>query len=139
MPLRFPLATRRTRWLLVGVVAGALLVGSVVHLPSSPGPAGPSPVPTDKLEHFVGYAALAAAVGYAVVDADRPRWRLAVFVVVAAVGYGLALELVQATIPYRSFSLLDLLADGAGAGAAVACYALIEKAGLLAVELQRSG
>jgi VanZ family protein len=32
----------------------------------------------------------------------------------ALLGFGLGIELIQATLPYREFSLADLIADGAG-------------------------
>ncbi|MBI5451392.1 MAG: VanZ family protein [Gammaproteobacteria bacterium] len=63
----------------------------------------------DKLLHTLAFVVLAGLA-----DFSLPRsglyWRMAL----GLVGYGLLLECLQYFLPYRSFSLLDLLADGAG-------------------------
>lgn len=73
---------------------------------------------SDKLLHLIGYAVLGAL---AVVSGLR--WPLAI---AAVVGFGLALEVAQGALGYRSFEWTDLLADAAGAalGAAAATAVL---------------
>lgn len=73
---------------------------------------------SDKALHLIGYAVLGAL---AVVSGLR--WPLAI---AAVVGFGLALEVVQGVLGYRSFEWADLIADGAGAalGAAAATAVL---------------
>ncbi len=97
-------------------VARALFVGAVVatvyasllppaDLPSAFGI-------SDKLLHLVGYAVLGALA-----VASGLRWPAAVITVIAL---GLALEIAQGILGYRSFEWADLLADAAGASLGVA-------------------
>ena len=62
---------------------------------------------SDKLLHLLGYALLGVLAVL-----SGLRWPLAV---AALVGLGLALELAQGSVGYRSFEWLDLAADGVGA------------------------
>ena len=67
----------------------------------------------DKVHHFVAYFSLTAAAGLG--------WRRAGLLVLAVLVtlFGVAIELAQAVMPLgRFFSLLDMLANAAGAGAA---------------------
>lgn len=66
----------------------------------------------DKAVHAVGYGVLAALA-----LASGLRWPVAL---VVAIGLGLALEIAQGLLGYRSFEWLDLLADAVGAVVAVA-------------------
>ncbi|MFB6203748.1 MAG: VanZ family protein [Candidatus Nanohaloarchaea archaeon] len=61
--------------------------------------------------HFLAYFGLAASL--LVYFHDTERGHLEAFL--AAAGFGLLLELVQSFLPYRSFSLLDITANLAGA------------------------
>lgn len=66
----------------------------------------------DKSNHLFAFAVLAWLVERN--WPSRPaavRWGL-------LLGYGLLIELVQSQLPYRDFSLLDLVADGVG----ILCY-----------------
>jgi VanZ family protein len=123
-----PLASS-TRWVrrLAPVAwAGFVLVASVIE----PSGGAPSPpvlgLPADKVLHGLTYATLAAAlaVGLATVESERlpgnvlrerPLGRVALLAVVVATAYGLAIEGVQFPIPYRTFDLLDALANAVGA------------------------
>lgn len=64
----------------------------------------------DKFNHLIAFAELTvlARLGW-------PQIRPAL-VAALVLAFGLALELLQAPLPYRSFSLLDLVADAAGIG-----------------------
>jgi VanZ family protein len=64
--------------------------------------------------HVLGYGVFALALAYATLDAGRTRRRL-LFVVGAAMTLGLGLELVQSTLPYRTFSYADMAANALGA------------------------
>jgi len=107
------------RWLFVAVVAGGILVGSVVPAPggglATPGPLG---VGLDKWVHAASYAVLSAVLVLALDDGERPVAVVVVVALVAAVTYGYGMELVQAALPSRDYDLLDLAADGVGAAAA---------------------
>jgi VanZ family protein len=97
----------RTRWGVVGVLALVVLVASLVPGGGAAvsGPLGV--VGLDKWLHALAYAALAGAVTYA----DGRAW----VGVLAAVAYGVLVELLQLGVPYRSASTLDAVADVVGA------------------------
>ena len=81
----------------------AVLIGFLTLTPiQNPGVPG-----TDKNHHLIAFAALALPLSF-----SRPR--LAPWVVLAAVGYGGAIEIIQ---PYvgRSGEVFDLMADALGA------------------------
>lgn len=103
---------RRTAVLLA--YAFVVFVASVA--PAPPGtlaPTGPfGVVALDKWIHASGYAGLGFVVAYAtqarqVRDIGRA--------VVVAAAFGAGIELVQAALPYRTFSLLDMGANAFGA------------------------
>jgi len=98
------------RWRPAVAVAVALFVAAVV--PAAPGGGG-GPVGVDKLFHAVGYATLAGALAVAL--ERRPRSVAAVGAIVGAVACGIGIELVQAGVPYRAFSPVDVAANGIGA------------------------
>ena len=110
---RLPVAGPAVRWGVVGAFAMLILVASV----RDPGP-GPSPslvgVPLATSLHLVAYAGLAAAVGYGLLRADGPALLLAAG---AAVCYGGAVELIQAPLPSRSASAVDVVINSVGATA----------------------
>ena len=110
---RLPVAAPAVRWGVVVAFATLILVASV----RDPGP-GPSPsflgVPLATYLHLVAYAGLAAAVGYGLLRADG---RAHLFAAGTAVCYGAAVELVQAPLPSRSASALDVLINTVGATA----------------------
>ncbi|GGE51875.1 hypothetical protein GCM10011533_00250 [Streptosporangium jomthongense] len=64
--------------------------------------------PSDKVNHLIAFIELTIVT--------RLAWPQlhAVWFAPALLGFGLAIELVQATLPYRDFSLADVAADGAG-------------------------
>lgn len=116
---------RTSRWTAVALLAGAILVASLIPIPGSV-PEDSGGIPTSALFHAVGYAALAGAIGYALlarVDRDRA--------LVAGIGgasaYGALIECLQYPIPYRTFSYLDMAINAAGAalGALALCCLLV--------------
>jgi VanZ family protein len=70
---------------------------------------------SDKLKHAASFFALAAASDFSFPERpfDLPK-------ILALLGYGLGIELVQQHLPYRQFDLLDVAADAAG----IALYAV---------------
>lgn len=71
----------------------------------------PNPIPSsqnDKLNHLVAFIQLTIVSRLAWPDLSR------VWITLGVMGFGLAIEVTQAQLPYREFSLLDLAADGAG-------------------------
>lgn len=109
-------ASARARWLAVALLAGAILVVSVTPIPASVPEEGGG-LPTSVLFHFLGYAALAAALALALLSR-----RLGVAIggaFVGASGYGVLMELLQFGLPYRTFSYLDVAINASGAAAAL--------------------
>ena len=71
----------------------------------------PYPVPSssnDKINHVIAFLELTILTRLA-----WPELR-AFWFVPALLGFGLGIEIIQANLPYREFSLVDLAADGAG-------------------------
>ena len=108
----------RLRWLLVTFVAAVICYFSVFASPDvgveKLGPLGV--VGRDKWFHASGYAVLAATIA-AALSASRPDYRrVVVFAVgvVAAVVFGIAMEIAQIPVP-RDPSMWDALADTVGA------------------------
>jgi VanZ family protein len=64
--------------------------------------------PSDKVNHLLAFIQLTVVARLAWPDLARPWIALGVMM------FGLAIEVTQAQLPYRDFSLLDLAADGAG-------------------------
>lgn len=101
----------------------ALLVLAASLVPGGGGGGGTiGPVGVDKLLHVVGYAVLAGTSLYALRTPTR-RTTLVVFVLVTA--FGGVVELLQALVPGRAMSLLDLVADGVGAALGIAGWWLL--------------
>lgn len=71
----------------------------------------PYPIPSsssDKLNHLIAFVELTILTRLA-----WPELR-AIWFAPALLGFGLGIEIIQANLPYREFSLADLAADGAG-------------------------
>lgn len=69
----------------------------------------------DKLQHLLAFYGLMLLA-----DFSWPHSSLNMTKIMAILGYGAVLELIQHNLPYREFSWLDFVADGVG----VMCYAL---------------
>lgn len=104
----------RARWFVV-LVAGAILVVSVIPIPGSVPQEGGG-VPTNVLFHFLGYATMAMVLAFASLTRGL-RFRPIAIGLLGANVYGALIECLQHPIPYRSFSYLDVLVNGAGATA----------------------
>jgi len=108
----------RSIWL----AAGWLLVGLVVYLSLMPHPPEPMSFEnSDKIEHAFAYGVLALWFCQIYMSA-KSRMVL----VLALVGLGVALEYVQGWTGYRTFDVLDMLADAIGVllGRLLACTSL---------------
>jgi len=123
---RLPLLPASVRWAAVVLVAGTVLYASVTRPATGGRVLGPLGVlGLDKYLHALAYAALAGLLAYAL--ADAPVERVAVVVFVAAVGFGVGIELVQSTLPYRTFSLRDVGANAVGATLAAALWRVLSR------------
>jgi VanZ family protein len=113
MELGVPLVPTRVRYALAVLVAGVVLVASVIEAGGGADTLGPfGLVGADKWSHALAYAGLTAALAYASIEGGRGRLALPVL---AAIAFGIAIELIQWPIPYRTASVADALADAVGA------------------------
>ena len=113
-----------TPWLAVVVLAVVILVASVIPVPAATPRTDPTgSVDTTTLLHIVGYATLAAGGVIAVAREGWPRGRRprrvkisAVASIVALVAlFGVGTELLQATIPWRTFAVAEVGLNAASA------------------------
>lgn len=119
--LGVPLLPSAVRWGLVVAVAAVIFANSIFI--AAPAPADPGPF-WDKQLHFAGYAALSASLAYATARRDINARTRVLAVLLIAVAYGIAIELLQAPLPDRSFSYADMLANGLGALLGLAFFAI---------------
>lgn len=82
----------------------------ILYLATSSQPYQVPSSPNDKVNHLIAFLELALLA--------RLGWpRLGVMhLVPPLLGYGFAIELIQALLPYREFSLADMVADTVGIG-----------------------
>ena len=101
LPLRHPLRWLLPGWVLVAAVIGAsVFPGIAINVPNITG--------ADKLAHGASYCLL--MIWFAGLYAPRHHGIVAVLLL----ALGLALELVQWSLPYRAFELADLIANATG-------------------------
>lgn len=123
--VRIPLIAAWVRWLFVAAVVTTILIGSVVRPSGVQGVAGSfGTIPSSWL-HGLGYAGLAITLAYALQSSSRPDWQILLSVFVLATAYGVGIELLQLTLPYRAFELRDILVNAAGAALAVAGWKVL--------------
>jgi len=113
-----------TPWLAVVVLAVVILVASVIPVPAATPRTDPTgSVDTTTLLHIVGYVTLAAA---GVIAVAREGWpgrrqprRVEISAVASIVGlvalFGVGTELLQATIPWRTFAVAEVGLNAASA------------------------
>jgi VanZ family protein len=103
----------------------AIYMAAIFFVSADPTPPVPASV-SDKLLHLIAYAVLALLVYRAAAGgiAERVTWRLAAVTLLITIGYGIADEVHQLSVPNRSADVKDLYADAAGAAIAlIACWA----------------
>lgn len=115
-------------WGGVAVVAGLLLVASLVPVPGGSGGPVDGRVPF-ALAHLFGYGLLAAVLALAVGRTPRPRWQVTLAVFAAVVGYGATIEVLQGRLAHRTFSYGDIALNALGAAAGLACVWLWDRVG----------
>jgi VanZ family protein len=89
------------------------LVATIVYLSLTPRAIQFTLAESDKLEHLVAYFVLAG--WYCQLYVRRYHWVVAL----AAAALGVLMECLQGMTSYRTFEVMDMLADGAGVGLAV--------------------
>lgn len=125
MGLPVPLLPRWARWAGVGLVAAVIVYNSLLTTPPGSIP-GTEFSLTDEWLHFVAYGGLGGALSYALCDPENSMGfrRRAAVVVVAAVGFGLLIELVQGATPDRYMALDDAVANTLGVLLSTVWYAI---------------
>ncbi|MCY4732619.1 VanZ family protein [Natronomonas gomsonensis] len=103
--------------------AAAILVASVVD-PGDGVPRTVLGIGTTVYLHVVGYAALAAALGYAARSAD---WRPLLAAAAVAALYGAGIEALQGPIPYRTMSAADAMTNAVGAALGTGAWRLLAR------------
>jgi len=101
------------------VLAASILVASVIPVPSATPQTDPTgTVATTTLFHIAGYATLAAGGVVAVARRGwvaRRRLLVSVAIVVAVALFGVATELLQGVIPWRTLSVAEMGLNAASA------------------------
>jgi len=109
-------------WAAALVVSGVLPAEGVVHAISE----GRDDLITSA-GHFASYVLLAFVLAVALDDWQLSR-RAILGAAALAVGLGVAIELVQAPLPYRDCQLRDALVDAAGAALGLAVFSAAARA-----------
>jgi VanZ family protein len=124
MNLRVPLLPRPVRWSLVLALGGFIFYASIITAPPETviDRSRPDLLPLDKWRHLLAYAALGGSLGYALLDSEAPVRRVAAVTVLASATYGVGIELWQALVPARYFSLGDAYANAFGAALSATWY-----------------
>ena len=125
--------TRRRREAAFVCAAVAVFVASVLD-PATVGAGGPTSgdgplgvIGVDKWVHATAYATLALLGAFALSGRSShglDRWALAL-VVLGVAAFGAGIEVVQATLPARSFDLVDAAANATGALLGVGAWAAL--------------
>ena len=109
----------RLRWRPLWLALGWTLAAAIVWLSLTPSPPSLDVAYGDKLGHIAAYAAL--MFWFCQLNAGRGARLAYAFGFVAL---GVAIEFVQRASGYRSFEVLDMLADAAGVALGWACARL---------------
>jgi VanZ family protein len=81
---------------------------AIVYLATTSEPYPIPSAPSDKLNHLLAFIQLTIVTRLAWPELSR------IWIALGVMGFGLAIEVTQAQLPYRDFSLMDLAADGVG-------------------------
>lgn len=81
---------------------------AIVYLATTSEPYPIPSAPSDKVNHLLAFIQLTVVTRLAWPELSR------VWVATSVMAFGLAIEVTQAQLSYRDFSLLDLATDGAG-------------------------
>ncbi|MDH5190085.1 MAG: VanZ family protein [Gammaproteobacteria bacterium] len=91
----------------IGLIVCLVIVTALTVLPLQEFP--PAENINDKVSHLLAFLALAMVADY-----SFPKSGFIIPKGLPLLAYGIGIEIVQSFIPYRSFSVLDMVADAAG-------------------------
>jgi VanZ family protein len=101
---------KKLRFIRLWLTIGFLLVGVVCFLSLTPSPPDLGDFPaSDKIGHFIAYSTIMLWFGFIYLHGKRYVRVGLTFIVM-----GIALELIQGMLDYRSFSYLDMVANACG-------------------------
>lgn len=108
-------------WRLLCVAQFYCVLAIYTYLGLTPHPENSVPVFNDLLMHFAGYSVAAISISFA--RPTWPMWQRAAFLIV----YSIAIEIGQYFNPPRTFSGMDILANGGGILLGLMIVVLLEK------------
>jgi len=94
------------------MAAGWLIVAAIIWLSVMPSPPDPGIEHADKFEHVLAYGAL--MFWFCQLHAG---WRMRLAYAIGFAAMGIALEIAQGALPYRTYEELDMAANGLGVAA----------------------
>jgi VanZ family protein len=96
-------------------------IAAILFLATTAGPLPVLSAPSDKVNHLLAFLELTLLVRL-----GWPQLKPLYFVPLL-LGFGMLIEIVQATLPYRDFSLADVTADAAGIAAGMLIWPWLQK------------
>lgn len=133
MSAPLPLFPRWLRWLAVGAIAVFIFYTSIVVVPPEVAVQDQDVFglltdlvgfAADKWAHFFAYGTLSYALAYATDHWALDRRRLVIVVVGSCLAYGVAIEVSQSFLAYRTFAVGDLVANAVGAALVLPWFAV---------------
>jgi VanZ family protein len=96
-------------------------IAAILFLATTAGPLPVLSAPSDKVNHLLAFLELTLLIRL-----GWPQLKPLYFVPLL-LGFGMLIEIVQATLPYRDFSLADVAADAAGIAAGMLIWPWLQK------------
>lgn len=103
-------------------VALCVALTTVLYLATTPSHIPVVEDVNDKVNHATAFLALGLLADFSFPERGFDRWKI-----LALLGYGLLIEVIQYFLPYRECSIYDLIADGAGLALYGCCMPAIRK------------
>lgn len=118
--VRLPLLPRSLRITLLFLIAGLIIVYSIIPLPRMFFEFGPiGLLPLRSYLHFVVYIGFTACLVYVFADAPYANTHILLGVFGIAVAFGLVMEFIQLGLPHRRFRYSDIGMNAIGTAFAV--------------------
>jgi len=96
-------------------------IAAILFLATTTGPLPVPSAPSDKVNHLIAFLELTLLMRL-----GWPQLKPLYFIPLL-LGFGMLIEIVQATLPYRDFSLADVAADAAGIAAGMLIWPWLQK------------
>lgn len=96
-------------------------IAAILFLATTAGPLPVPSAPSDKVNHLIAFLELTLLMRL-----GWPQLKPLYFIPLL-LGFGMLIEIVQATLPYRDFSLADVAADATGIAAGMLIWPWLQK------------